>query len=520
MTSQLETVTDACRQISRQVRESYRNLHIHFIVHRSGQRKEALAMAAQEILAHPAAETALHMLQKIKRSDESMVLGTAVARRPLFLGLASQDSILSLCTLNLEQFESLKEAKRYAWHLAWHAIDALQFHSLPDNRATALSDIIVRRRNTLEMASANLRADTFSAVISVLNNDVSASKALASLRGTNALRTRSLHNPEFYPFALALEAVDFAIQDLVRRAPSKRRYIQAAMKVASNIGLMIDTESLRQWLAFSEPSQDMAWRGFSPEEILGAAVNTSENTSVRATGYLVSEITGIQPRSIAETGNIYSPFADNIFNAQLHEKAVHSIFEDVIAQGVRQGTAEPFTTVANRQNESLTEGNILGWCASALQAAGKAYERSLEYGHEAEVIARKEFEGEQKAINWSSLRSLGREIVHEYRQGNMVTLSRVEQLCADDKALTSVRKAVVGTMRDPHYQRKLNAAMDINAELRPQPAMENAPRQRPSVPAPARAPSLGGDGVVRGAARQKKTPEAKEQKEQQDGAAT
>ncbi len=499
MTSQLETVTEACRQIARHVREHYRNLHIHYIVHRSGQRKEALAMAAQEIIVHPAAETALHMLQKVRRSEESAVIGTAIARKPLFLGLASQDSILSLCTINLEQFENLKDVRRYAWHLAWHAIDAVLYYHHPDNRAAQLSDVIVRRRNALEMAGANLRADTFSAIVSALGGDSQASSALAKMRGLSALRTRSLHNPEFYPYILAKEATDFAIRDLLKRSPSRRRFIPLAMKNTANIGLMIDNDMLRQWLSFSEPAQDMAWRGFPPEDVLGAAVNTSENTSVRAMGYLLSEITGIQPRAAGQgDGSGYSPYADDKFNAELHEKAISSIFEDLIGQGIRQGSADPFIFAANQQNESLTEGQILGWCASALQAAGRAFARGLEYGHEAEDIARREFHGERTAVSWGSLRKLGRSIVNEYRHGHMVTLSRVEQLCADDKALSSIRKAVAGTMRDPNYQRKLNAAMDINAELRPQPRQEKTPRNAPSTPVPANVPSPGG-GRIQGA---------------------
>lgn len=494
MTSQLDTVSEACRAVSRQIRETYRNLHIHFIVHHGGQRREALAMSAQEILSHPAAETALHMLQKVRKSEDSSILGTTVATRHMFFGLVSQDAILSLCTINLEQFQTLKDAQRYAWHLAWHAIDAYMFHNQPENRFDK-PEVILRRRNAIEMAGANLRADTFSAIISALQGDLSAIRGIGTGRALSALQTRSLHNPEFYPFVLAKESCDFAVQEFLRTAPSKRKHVMLALRTASDIGRMIDNESLRHWLAFSEPAQDMAWRSFSPEDILGAAVNTSDNTSVRAIGHLVAELTGVQPTSVLNAKSIYSPFTDDAFNERLHEKAVQSVFEDVIAQGIRQRSADPFIRTANSQNESLTEGQILGWCAAALQTAGKVYQRALESGnHDYEISLRREFEGERKLTSWKELRSIGKDVIHEYRQGNIVTLGRLEQICGSDKALSSIRRAIIATTKDPQYQRKLNAAREIMPEAMPRPAgPEAAPRTSPNIPAPTRAaaPSIG-----------------------------
>jgi hypothetical protein len=498
MTSQLDSVSEACKSVSRQVQEAYKNLHIHYIIHHSGQRREALAMAAQEILHHPAAETALHMMQKVRKSEDSAMLGTSVATRHMFFGLASQEMLLSLCTINLEQFRTFKEAQRFAWHLAWHAIDAHMYHDKPENRI-GQPQIILRRRNALEMAGANLRADAFSAVMSALNGDLSAIRGIGVTRGLNALQTRSLHNPEFYPFVLAKEATDFAAQDLLRQSPPKKQYVPLALRAASDIGRMIDNESLRHWLAFSEPAQDMAWRGFSPEDILGAAINTSDNTLVRATGHLVADLTGIKATMIMDAKSVYSPFSDDTLNEKLHDKTVESVFEDVIAQGIKQRSADPFLRTANRQNESLTEGNILGWCASALQSAGKVYQRALETGNEeSEDTIRREFEGERKSTSWKDLRTVGKEIIHENRQGNIVTLGKLEKIVGDDKAFASIRRAIITTTRDPEYQQKLEAARDLSMDNAPRPtaAPEVAPRAAPSTPAPSRAamPGLGGGG--------------------------
>src|SRR5690606_11737389 len=135
--------------------------------------------------------------------------------------------------------------------------------------------VVVRKRNALDMAAANLRADAFSALICALQDDYEAIRKLAHMRGLNALVRRSGHTPEYFPFIIAMEATEFAAQQLRRRNLSKKKLLPAALQAAHEIGKTFDDILLRQWLGFSQPAQDMAWRGFEKDEILSAAINTS-----------------------------------------------------------------------------------------------------------------------------------------------------------------------------------------------------------------------------------------------------
>lgn len=515
MALQIETVTKACKQVSRQVRETYNNLHIHYIVHHEGQRREAFALAAQEIIAHPAAENAIHLLQRVRRSEESAMLGTAIAHKSIFFGLASQTLSLSLCTINLEQFESAEDANRYAWHLAWHAIDTMLYQKSHGDQSDSDKGPILRRRNALEMAQANLRADVFSTIMATLNGDTDSIQKMAVNRGISALNTRSMHNPEFYPFVLSKEATEFAIKELLRKDLPARKFIETALKTADNINKTIDESGLQHWLAFSEPAQDMAWRGFSKEEILGAAINTSEDTHVRATGYLISEITGLHPKSMIFIQENYSSFANDAFNKKLHEKAVNTIFEDVIAQGLRDNSAAPFIRLANSQNESLTEGHVLGWCASALQAAGNAYQKALETGAEPEEKAREKFAGECRQTEWEDLRALGKKVVRHQRHGEIITMSMLDKICSEDKGLGTVRRAIQTTMKDPSYKNQLAAAQELEAVPRLKTPAPAAPQPTaaptPPVPQAPSAPGLGGLGLGGGGGYRRIPPQTQTQ---------
>jgi len=500
MALQIDTVAHTCQLISREIREYHKGLTIHYIVHREGQRTEALGLAAQEILHHPASETAMHVLQKQKRSEESVMLGTAVASQNLFFGLATRDSILALCTINIDQFNTLKETQRHAYHLAWHAIDALEYHRDPQNRRGGSKEVIVRRRNALEMASANLRADVFSVAISALHRDKEAVRRTALTRGINALHTKSLYSPEFYPYVIALEAAEFALGQINASQIPKKKLIPVALKVAREVGMTFDEITLKNWLAFAEPAQDMAWRGYSEAEILSAAINTSPNTYVRAIGYLISELTSIVPAPIAEIRETYSPFADNVFNEKLHNKMVDQIYQDIIAQGLKQDSATPFVQMANQQNNALTEGRIMGWCASALQAAGSAFDSAKRNGQKPEQFATREFDAGRNNTNWNDLDELGKRVIKSHRDGDPVTMSDIKELSGDIATLVALRQSVEKTLADPHYRHQIAAVNELHAVPKMAPEMTTpAPVLTATPAAPVHAisiPGLGGSKKV------------------------
>lgn len=206
MPMQIETVLQVCHQISRQIGDSFKQLTVHYIVHHEGQRVEALGLAGQEVLHHPAAQTALHLLTRARHSEESTLVGVAVARKPVLFGLASHDTVLALCSINIDQYTNVKEARRHACHLAWHAIDALEYGNDPDNVVGSSREVLIRRRGVLDLASANIRADIFAAVLGALQGDRDAVRKIGQGRAVNALQTMPNHNPENYPYIIAMEA--------------------------------------------------------------------------------------------------------------------------------------------------------------------------------------------------------------------------------------------------------------------------------------------------------------------------
>lgn len=495
MPMQIDTVLQACHQISRQIQDSFKQLMIHYVVHHEGQRVEALGLAGQEVLHHPAAQTALHLLTRARHSEESTLIGVAVARKPVLFGLASHDTVLALCSINIDQYTNIKEARRHACHLAWHAIDALEYGNDPHNVVGSSREVLVRRRGVLDLAGANIRADIFAAVLGALQGDRDAVRKIGYARAMNTLQTMPSHSPENYPYIIAMEAAELALNGMEQDLPRKK-HVETALRIASNIGKTFDQALLRQWLAFSEPAQDMAWRGYKPEEILSSAINTSDDTYVRSIGYLVSEVTGIKPASILLIRENYSPFADDSFNEKLHEKIVSQIFEDVIAQGLKQRSVSPFIELANQQNLMLIEGRMVGWCASALHASASAFENAQANGKEAEWAARREFEGERSKTTWESLKDIGLKIIGHYREGGNVTMSQLAEMCGTDRRFGRVKSSIEMTMRDPAYQRDITAARKLSLQPSAAVAKKLAPSSAPATPSHTYStPALGRTGA-------------------------
>jgi hypothetical protein len=287
-----------------------------------------------------------------------------------------------------------------------------------------------------------------------------------------------------------------------------------------DVGRAFDQHNIQQWWDFSIPAQDMAWRGFTKSEILGAAVNTSNDPFVRSIGYLIHEVTEIEPDTAASLEHTYNAFMDPEVNMKLHREMVDTVFEEAISNtdGDDGDTGRALRDAANKQNEDLTEGRILGWCANALQDAAKAVEKALATGASPIQAARMQFEGNRHLPEWKDLKNLGDKIVDQRKEGIAVTLGHIAEICHNHPSFAPVLNSLKITMNDPSYVQELTAANDLamapkgpalepNAPAPKGPApkgLENAPKASELAPnAPIPAPSLGGSGRGSQIARQR-----------------
>lgn len=505
------------KEISQQVHEHERSLHLVFIPHAPGQRIDALDLTIPHLRQHSAADHIPALLKNLTPDENSGFCGLALHTQRIFFGLLRRTSALGLVTVNTGEFTTAADVRRLLYHDAWHAIALMEARRSPEHRGKFDNGPMIPRRSAANQSLANLQADSFAAVMMSFQKHTNEAKALGKERAKQALEAHYGHDPALFPYAMVAESAHFAITDLAETSIPKSRRVPTALQIAKDIGATTDERVLRQWRAFCVPAQDMAWRGHDPASILGAALHVSEDPYIHSVGYLVAELTGISPLPALDIKKSYNAFADPEINARAHRDAENDAFAEAVAQVVFENNSAPFVAAANAQNRSLAEGRIFGWCAAALQAAARAFDSARANNKSPEQAARDNFDLARKEISWDALDALGAKIIERHRQGHAVTFSGLSNLCAEIPGLSLVSESLTMSMRDPEFSARLEAA---NA-LIPAPSLPALARSGPAprTPAPAsqapvmgpKVPGLGGGRTAPPSGSSRRTSEQQDQ---------
>lgn len=498
-----DAIEKIAKDVSRQIHDYARDLDLVFVPHAPGRHEDALSLVEPSLHKHPAGMHVRRLLRNAPANGESGLYGLSLHTKKLFLGLMRRTSALGLATINTEEFSSTDEAKRTMYHYAWHALDLMAARRRPQFRGKFDEGPMIPKRNAVSHGRANLRADTFAAAMMAFQGRTGEARALGAERSRQSLEARPGRDPALFPYPVAAESAHLVIAEMAGTSFPKSRLIPLALETAADVGATIDERLLRQWQAFCASAQDMAWRGYDPERILGAAIHASEDPYVRSIGYLVSEATGITPLSAPEIKKGYNAFAEAEANARAHREAGNEVFAEAVAQVAFEKNSSPFIAAANAQNHFLTEGRIFGWCAAALQAAARAFDLALASGRSPEQAAHDKFNSAREDIPWEKLETLGAQIVEKRREGHAVTLGGLSQICVDLPGLSSISDSLGLTLNDPEFAARLEAAnaLALAPQMQaPAPAAALAMPTFSPAPAPGPGPGLGGGArVVRSA---------------------
>lgn len=494
MPPKTERIRSLCKATAKQVEDAYPALQLCYITHEKGRFSDAIALKEHEIEAHPASEHAQTILKKFINQEYSSFLGLAIAQKPVLFGLRRKDALLGLININTDMYKTTEDALHDIQNLAWHAIDLMKIRRNPNYKERFKNGAMIPKRSAYNTAKANLKADAFAATLSGIQSKKEHVRRISTKRATDALLPISARRAEDYPFVVATEPAEFAFEELMERNISKSAAVTESERIAKEVTAIVDESGIgiEQWWNFARPAQDMAWRGFNCGEILGAAVNTSEDPYIRAIGYLIADITNIEPKTAVDLMSKYNAFISSEQNERLHNDMVDSVFEDLVITSLRDENCDAMLLTAHSQNEILTEGNILGWCASALQAAAEAFEKAVRMGKNPDEAARSEFENKTSLTTWNDMAVLGQKIVERKRQGYVMALGHVADICEQNGAWKEVLNAVRKTMTDESHLKKLAAANELNAlpQIAPKglgpaaaPAMTTGPTYQTPAPA-------------------------------------
>lgn len=490
----------------------YPALTFRIIVHGRGSRQEEIHRSLNSLNGHPAQHYGRDLFAR-RHNDKSAVAGITFEFERGFLGMKGKPHYLGFVTLNVDQYKTVDQAKYDLFNLVCQFFDMMGMIR-PETLKSDRRILMPPKRATLDLARTNMRADIFSALMMNHYGQKNSIMELAGIRGMQALVTQAYQHPEDYPYPICIDVAGIAQEKLHHHTATN--ILKAAYQTSGSIARSFDEDNFSSWTHFAAPAQSMAWSGSSPEQILGAAIHTCPNPFIKSIGNIVAEATNVVPVSAEEIRGGLNPFIDIEINKINHERQIEENFEMAMMHAVEVDSNLPMLRVANNQNDGMTKGNVMGWCAHALQASAKAYQTALKRGAAADQAARLEFQSAQQLTDWSALNKLNQHVVSQRRDGYAVTMSDLAKWCKTNVDLRPVMESLQMTLDDPSFNQKLAAQYDMPSPNRvhaPQAAPATRPAPAMSGPQPvfAAAPqlNLGGGmtgGIGGGAVTQKRPP--------------
>lgn len=505
--AEITTLKSYCNNLSEDVQRLFQSVQLHFVICSPEEKSDEVATLVSKLNGHPAINQAFLILRPwIKTIKNSAFLGLAKGQEGIVFSFKTKTKILAFIAIDTSLYNDYDESIRVAHTLMAQFFETVSIY-LKDY-SPSNGSILQPKRNQVAQCRSNLKNDIYSSLQMIRDGSYEAHTHLAKQRTIETLTPQSEHRPEDYPFPIAIDILNYAIENQISSTISTRGTSQlvSQYQLATQIASCFEAENLHSWILFANSSQHMAWSGYTASQILGAAINTSTNPFIKSIGHLLAEITNLSPVEEDHLPQEYNPFLAEEINQIRHDRAIEETFEMAIIHAMEADSHLPIIRVANLQNEGLLKGKISGWCASALHAAAKAYIGAKGRGIPPLQAARLEFQSAKQQSNWQSLLHLGQYVVGLYRKSEAVTLNELAKWAALTPDAKFILDSLNLTIADPHYAHKLDTITAMPA-LAPAPeAVEEAPPEPEPLfsfsnytpTAPVAAPALGLGGGVSG----------------------
>ncbi len=399
MTIDYKTAKHICSVIRRQVQSSFPELYMEFVLHENEKRGEAFLKEKHLINELPAGN---HMIEYIKSNESrnisekntSCFVAMARHKKPIFLGFFKSYDYLALSFINYSHFDNEIELKNHVFHIAWHAINLYKNHVNSDSKV----NILTPEASKNQLYHNNLTADIFSTLVQLMQGRKDALDTMAKQRIYGTISPKIGFKAEEYSFPICLDTLEFMFDNNIDQYKNHKKPVIDAFNIAKNVSDAFDETAIKQWNSFSVPAQEMAWLGYSPNIILGAALYTSENTYIQSIADMIADKMGVKPETITSLQD-YNPFANNKTNEHAHKKQCDDLIKSLLSKVKETGDYKILIEIARKQNQSLLEKSPMGWCANALIAVANIIEKDPDN----KDILKDIFDKEVSAVAWDTL---------------------------------------------------------------------------------------------------------------------
>lgn len=455
-TLEINKVEKFCNRLSGEIKDLFPNMTLYFLVCSPENKSDLVASILTKLSGHIALNEAFPILKAYVNGEvRSEFLGLAEGQETVAFSFQTKPITLGFIALDVTLYDDYTKATQAIYFLMSLFLDTYSTHL--KNPLTGNGSIFVQKLSPTLTCKQILKADIYSILQLLRDGHYDSPYILAKKRCIDALTPQSKINPEEYAFPIALDVIAYTIEKQIYSSVTAKgtSALITEYQLAEQISSCYEIENFQSWIQFCSNSQMMAWSGFSPSDILGAAVHTSTNPFIKAIGHMLAEITNLSPTEESHLPTGYNPFLAEEINQIRHERAAEELFEMILIHVMEAESHLPLLRVANNQNEALIKGKILGWCASALHAAAKAYIGAKERGIPPIQAARLEFQSAYLQSNWNILKNLKSHIIDIYRQEKFVTMNELQKWADAKSEARFIADSLYITISDPKYTRGL-----------------------------------------------------------------
>jgi len=419
----VETLREDCANISANIHMLFPDLNLYFLISDKTKRQDEASSMLSKTSDHPASNNSFKLIKPwITSQDKSSFLGLSYGRESIVFSFQTRLKVLSFIAIDTSYFSDYSEGMK---DIYFQMSFFLETYSNLIKRPL-LKEGIFFQQTPSEIAASrlNLKSDIFAVLQITKDGQYDSALRLARKYALLTLTAQSRFAPEQFPFPIAYDVVNYTLEKQINSTYVKNNSspIILQYQLAEKITSCFEQKDIQSWSSFAYSSQIMAWSGFTPSQILGAAVHTSDSPFIKAIGHMVSEMTNIAPVEESHLPFGYNPFIAKEINEIRHTRAVEDNFEMILIHASEADSHLPLLRVANNQNEALLKGKSLGWCAHALHAASKAFIGAKERDIPAIQAARLEFQSVHLQSNWTVLRQVSHYVIEQQRNNNKFSM--------------------------------------------------------------------------------------------------
>ncbi len=437
-----------CNVVRRQVQNAFPDLYLEFILHENDERATVFEKEKTRISELPADSCMVDYIQnsdisKILEKNRSRFVAIASNTTHGFMGFFKSNDYMALCFINYSEFDSEDNLRNQAFHIAWHAINTYKIHENKNN-------ILTPSATKKQLCHNNLMADIFSASIQLLQGRANSLESLARQRINETLTPKTGVFTEKFPFPVCLDTLEFMFDNNIDQYKDSKIPVINALNIADKIGKTFEETAPKQWTSFCFPAQEMAWAGYSPNMILGAALYTSENPYVQSIADMVADRIDIKPETVTYLQD-YNPFADSQTNERSHNKQCDELINNLLDKVKENGDCKILIEIAKKQNNYLLEKSPMGWCAAALIAAANVIKESTESEISSDILsqARQTFDEEVASLPWDTLAHFSKIKFQYMRSKPNVIISDIALIANSADEFSSIYRAISDAQNFP-----------------------------------------------------------------------